>query len=163
MGYTLVSIGRLDQLGYSVTFADGTCTIRSPDDDVPKSQAGLYRVIHTGGDDSANAVETVTVMELHRRMGHISPTVARRFCEACVYAKATRKPVAKERAGERAKEFAAEVHTDVWGPAPVQTLHLLRQKSEAFTAYQQFEAWCRTQHGVAVKALHSDRGREYHS
>jgi len=204
VGYTLVSIGHLDQLGYSVTFADGTCTIRSPDDDVigrmPKSQAGLYRVIHTGGDDSANAVETVTVMELHRRMGHISPTVARclaenglvsglkfdllkdepTFCEACVYAKATRKPVAKEHAGERAEEFAAEVHTDVWGPAPVQTLggrryyitftddktrltylHLLRQKSEAFTAYQQFEAWCRTQHGVAVKALHSDRGGEY--
>jgi len=85
VGYTLVSIGCLDQLGYSVTFADGTCTIRSPDDDVigrvPKSQAGLYRVIHTGGDDSANAVETVTVMELHCRMGHISPNVAHRLAE----------------------------------------------------------------------------------
>ena len=204
VGYTLVSIGRLDQLGYSVTFADRTCTIRSPDDDVigrmPKSQAGLYCVIHTGENDSVNVVETITVMELHRRMGHISLNVARRltenglmsglkfdlskdkptFCEACVYAKATRKPVAKECAGEHAEEFAAEVHTDVWGPAPIQTLggrryyitftddktrltylHLLCQKSEAFTAYQQFEAWCHTQHGVAVKALHSDCGREY--
>ena len=32
------------------------------------------------------------------------------FCEACVYAKATRKPVAKERVGEHATEFGAEVH-----------------------------------------------------
>ena len=188
VGYTLVSIGRLDQLGYSITFGDGTCTICSPDDDVigrvPKTHAGLYHVIHTGADDGTNAaVETMTIMELHRRMGHILPIVARRlaenglvsslkfdllkdeptFCEACVYAKATRKPIAKERVGKRATEFGAEVHMDVWGPAPVETiggrryyitftddktrlmyLHLLRQKSKAFAAYQDFEAWCRT-------------------
>ena len=59
VGYTLVSIGCLDQLGYSITFGDGTCTIHSPDDDVigriPKTHAGLYHVIHTGADDGANA------------------------------------------------------------------------------------------------------------
>ena len=142
----------------------------------------------------------LTVMELHRRMGHISPIVARRlaenglvsglkfdlskdeptFCEACVYAKATRKPIAKERVGERAMEFGAKVHTDIWGPAPVETiggwryyitftddktrltyLHLLHQKSEAFAAYQDFKAWCRTQHNAVVKVLHSDRSGEY--
>ena len=147
VGYTLVLIGHLDQLGYSVTFGNGTCTICSPDDDVigqvPKTHTGLYHVINTGADDGANAaVETVTVMELHRRMGHISPTVTRHlaenglvsglkfdllkdeptFCEACVYAKATRKPIAKECVGERATEFGAEVHMDVWGPAPVETI-----------------------------------------
>ncbi|KIO08044.1 hypothetical protein M404DRAFT_78898, partial [Pisolithus tinctorius Marx 270] len=205
VGYTLVSIGRLDQLGYSVTFAEGTCTIRNPADDVvgriPKSKAGLYRVIHDDDCDSINAAaETITVMELHRRMGHISPSVTRclaekglvsglkfdlskdepTFCKACVYAKATRKPVAKERVGERAAEFAEEVHTDLWGPAPVETLggrryyitftddktrltyiHLLRQKSEAFMAYKEFEAACCTQHNARVKTLHSDRGGEY--
>ena len=147
VGYTLVSIGRLDQLGYSVTFGDGTCTICSPDDDgigrVPKTHAGLYHVIHTGADDGANAaVETVTIMELHCRMGHISPIFACHlaenglvsglkfdllkdeptFCEACVYVKATRKPVAKERVGERTMEFSAGVHMDVWGSAPVETI-----------------------------------------
>ena len=40
-------------------------------------------------------------------------------------------------------------------------LHLLRQKSEAFAAYQDFEAWCRTQHNAVVKVLHSDCGGEY--
>ncbi|KAG2343734.1 hypothetical protein BDR05DRAFT_837116, partial [Suillus weaverae] len=102
---------------------------------------GLYRVIHDA--ESANsATETITVMELHRRMGHISPAVARRlaengmvtgikvdlssgestFCESCVYTKATRKPVLKEKEGERAKDFAEEIHTDLWGPAPIPTL-----------------------------------------
>ena len=184
VGYTLVSIGYLDQLGYSVTFADGTCTIHSPNNDVvghvPKSHAGLYRVIHTGVCDGANAaVETVTVMELHQRMGHISPIVAHHlaenglvsglkfdlskdkptFCEACIYTKVTRKPIAKKRVGKHATEFDAEVHMDIWGPAPIKTigglhyyitfmdnkthlmyLHLLHQKSEAFAAYQDFEA-----------------------
>ena len=40
-------------------------------------------------------------------------------------------------------------------------LHLLRQKSEAFAACQDFEAWCRTQHNAVVKVLHSNRGGEY--
>jgi len=146
VGYTLVSIGRLDELGYSITFADGICTICDPADDVigqiPKSEQGLYHVIHEHNSGSANsAVETITVMELHRCMGHITPSVAyclaenglvsgvkvdlssgeKVFCKLCVYAKATRKPIAKERQGEQAKEFAGEVHTDLWGPAPVET------------------------------------------
>jgi hypothetical protein len=147
VGYTLVSIGRLDELGYSITFADGTCTIRDPSDDivgrVARSERGLYRVVHERNPESSNsAVETVTVMELHRRMGHIAPSAARKlaenglvsglkvdlssgertYCESCVYAKATRKPIAKAREGERAKDFAGEVHTDLWGPTPVATL-----------------------------------------
>jgi hypothetical protein len=47
VGYTLVSIGRLDDLGYSTTFADGTCTIHDASENVigtiPKDVRGLYR------------------------------------------------------------------------------------------------------------------------
>ncbi|KAJ3740422.1 hypothetical protein DFH05DRAFT_1368738, partial [Lentinula detonsa] len=77
----------------------------------------------------------ITLDQLHRRMGHISPKVAQMmvkngfatgvkldglgpqdiFCESCVYAKATRKPIAKERKGENwATSFSEEVHTDLW-------------------------------------------------
>lgn len=82
VGYTLVSIGRLDDLGYSTTFADGTCTIHDASENVigtiPKDARGLYRVDH--GPDSVHAAdETITVMELHRRMGHIAPSTARRL------------------------------------------------------------------------------------
>jgi hypothetical protein len=87
-------------------------------------------------------METVSRMELHRQMGHIAPSAAQRlaenglvsgikvdlssgeptFCKSCIYAKATQKPMKKVREGEQASEFAEEVHTDLWGPAPVATL-----------------------------------------
>ncbi|THH06822.1 hypothetical protein EW146_g9493 [Bondarzewia mesenterica] len=147
VGYTLVSIGWLDELGYSTTFANGQCTITDPDGEkvgtVPRTQRGLYRVIHKDpsepGYEANAAVESLSVMELHRRMGHISPGVAKWlvmnsfvtgirldtssnepiFCESCVYAKAKRRPIAKTREGDCVAVFGGEVHTDIWGPAPV--------------------------------------------
>ncbi|KZV59038.1 hypothetical protein PENSPDRAFT_552745, partial [Peniophora sp. CONT] len=72
--------------------------------------------------------------QLHRRLGHISATTARKmvergyvtglslsdtddkqfFCESCAFAKATRAPVPNEREGERAKAYGDEIHSDVW-------------------------------------------------
>ena len=203
VGYTLVSIGHLDELGLSTTFAEGFCTIKGSDGEtigrIPRTSKGLYHVVHEH--ETANAAtEMVTVMELHRRYGHIAPSVARRlvenglvsglkfddtkdggtFCESCIYAKAMRKPIAKIREGEWSKEVGALAWSDVWGPAPVETLGgkryyvtftddhscltylcMLRQKSETFAAYQQFEAWLNQQLAVKVHMLHSDRGGEY--
>lgn len=206
VGYTLISMGKLDDHGFSATFADGKCTIRGPDGDpvgeVPKTKGGLYRVDRGGvEEEGVAAVETISLDQLHRRMGHISPKVARHmvtkgfvtgvkldneglqdiFCESCVYAKATRKPVAKERKeGSRAKKFGEEVHSDLWGPAPVQSLRgkryyisfiddssrytyleFLHRKNEAFRAYLEYEAWVKTTFDVPVKTLHSDNGGEY--
>ena len=86
-------------------------------------------------------METISLDQFHCPMGHIAPRTARKlvekgfitgikldessgtptFCAACVYAKATRKPVARVRKGEQAVNFAGEVHSDLWGPAPVAT------------------------------------------
>ncbi|KAK0183621.1 hypothetical protein F5146DRAFT_878921, partial [Armillaria mellea] len=44
------------------------------------------------------------------------------FFEACIYGKATRKPISKVWEGERATKIGGEVHSDLWGPAPVATL-----------------------------------------
>ena len=204
VGYTLVSIGRLDKCGYSTTFEGGKCTIRNGSGttigQIPQSGKGLYKLVRDDGESALAATEKLTLMELHRRMGHISPAIAKRlvenglvtgvrvdessgetvFCESCIYAKATRKPVAKEREGERASEFGGEVHSDLWGPSPVATLngrryyvtytddktrltyiYLLRQKSDTLASYKTFEAMCKTQHEAKVKILHSDRGGEY--
>ncbi|CAA7264972.1 unnamed protein product [Cyclocybe aegerita] len=184
VGYTLVSIGRLDEKGFSATFAHGKCVIRGPKGEevgeVAKNAKGLYHVEHD--DDTVNsAIETITLDQFHHRMGHISPEVARRlvsnkfvtgvrlttmstsgdpfFCESCIYAKATRKSVPKERARERASEFGGEVHSDLWGPVPVSTwgsrryyvtfiddktrlthLYLMRNKSDTFAKYREYEA-----------------------
>jgi hypothetical protein len=44
--------------------------------EVPKNQKGLYRIEHELG--SANAtIEALTLDQIHRRMGHISPLTSR--------------------------------------------------------------------------------------
>ena len=68
VGYTLVSIGHLDELRLLTTFAEGFCTIRGSDGEtigrIPHTSKGLYHVIHEH--ETANAMgETITVMELH--------------------------------------------------------------------------------------------------
>ncbi|KZT19808.1 hypothetical protein NEOLEDRAFT_1032083, partial [Neolentinus lepideus HHB14362 ss-1] len=66
IGYTLISVGRLDEAGYTLTFGDGKCEIRDEGGDIvgliPRSSKGL-------------------VAELHKWMGHISPDIARRLVE----------------------------------------------------------------------------------
>jgi hypothetical protein len=101
-------------------------------------------------------------------------------CEACIQAKLTCKPVKVEQEGERAKSFGEEIHSDIWGPACVQslggrkyyisytndathwtTVYLLRLKGEAFESYKSFTAWVKTQLGITIGCLHCDRGGEY--
>jgi len=38
---------------------------------------------------------------------------------------------------------------------------LLKSKDKAFSAYKEFEVWCKTQLGKKIKILHSDHGGEY--
>ena len=50
VGYTLVSVGCLDDNGFLLTFAGGKCTISGPDGEhvgaVPKNGNGLYKIVH---------------------------------------------------------------------------------------------------------------------
>ena len=79
IGYTLVSIGKLDVLGYCVSFHDGQCTVHTPADTVlgqiPKSVRGLYCVdmtqslpvdnLDNSDGTAAAAVPQLMVMDLH--------------------------------------------------------------------------------------------------
>jgi len=143
VAYTLVSIGRLDKEGFTTQFGHGKCVIWGSDGEkigeVQRTARKAYKVEHEMG--MANvAEETLTIDELHRRMGHASIQVIRDlvkhgmvtgvrleyspvgkpfFCESCVYGKATRKSVPKIREGERATVFGGEIHSDLWGKSPV--------------------------------------------
>ena len=105
-----------------------------------------------------------------------------RTCESCEYAKATRKPIRKERREPRAELFGDEIHSDVWGPLRMPMIRkkeyyasftdnatrytrisLLGGKDDTFDAYRECEAWAETQHGVKIKCLRSDHGGEYTS
>jgi len=89
---------------------------------------------------AARPPTTLTINELHRRLGHVAHEAARKLmkdglvrgvkldessvasiCESCEWAKGTRKPIQKVRQRERASEIGEEVHSDLWGPAPVET------------------------------------------
>ena len=102
------------------------------------------------------------------------------LCDSCEYAKLTRKPIQKEHTAPPANAFGVEVHTDLWGPSPVPSIggrkyyvsftddysrytriSILRTKDETLAAYKAFAAWVKTQHGVCIKRLRSDRGGEY--
>ncbi|KIK32347.1 hypothetical protein CY34DRAFT_101686, partial [Suillus luteus UH-Slu-Lm8-n1] len=43
------------------------------------------------------------------------------FCETCVKAKITRQPF-PDQSNSRASQYGERIHTDVWGPAKVQSL-----------------------------------------
>ena len=68
VGYTLISVGRLNDNGFSMTFSGGKCTISGPDGacvgTVPKDGNRLYKVAHEP--DAANAaIEMLTLDQFH--------------------------------------------------------------------------------------------------
>jgi len=86
-----------------------------------------------------------------------------------------RKAIQREREDDRAKSIGDEIHLDVWGPAPVETInhmeymvtftddcsrdtevYFMKKKDEVFDNYVNYEAWLKTQHGAQIKKLRSD-------
>lgn len=143
VSYMLVSLGALDSLGYCIAISGGHLDIQSSTGNhvahIARMVCGLYQVAHEG--EGGYAVEIVSVMELHRRMGHITPKAAQKLveaglvtglaldpnsqeehCEVCLYARATRKPVPKVQVSPQAKQYGDEIHTDIGGPTRVATL-----------------------------------------
>jgi transposase InsO family protein len=205
MAVTLVSISRIAAAGSTVIFAGDACRIYDRERRVIgriKVKGGLYRVYATrplGGEYAGKTKEVLSLDELHRRLGHVSHERAKllvekglvegieldvdsksTICESCEWAKGERKAMAKIRERPRTSAVGDEVHSDLWGPAPVEsighkryyvsftddysrysTVYFLHAKSEAYTAYQYYEAWLKTQHDVRIKTLRSDRGGEY--
>ena len=65
--YTLISVGRLDDLGYTVKFAHGVCSISPPDGEwiaqILKDEKGLYRI--TCEPEDAATAEVLTLDQFH--------------------------------------------------------------------------------------------------
>ena len=207
MGITLISISKLDVAGFAALFRDKCCQIfsekRKKLGEVPLTK-GLYclksaRKPFVG---LTKASDTLTMAEIHSRLGHLAPEAIRKMlkdrtitgitlddthatmgtCDSCEYAKTTCKPIGKLCDPPRCEKLSDEIHTDLWGPSPVQTsahsryyvsftddftrftkLYLLKLKSDTFDSYQAYEAWLSTQHDMKIKCLRLDRGGEYMS
>ena len=94
--------------------------------------------------ENANIVDAddaILIDDLHRTLGHRSHDRAKFLvteglvegvnleaesvpttCESCAWAKTTRKKVTKEREGERCAAVGDEIHSDLWGPSPVESI-----------------------------------------
>jgi len=79
VGYTLISISKLDNLEYSLLFGDRKCTIHAPNGNVVgevlKAKSGLYRIVHEVNSAQA-AMEMVSLNRFHHCIGHIVPETA---------------------------------------------------------------------------------------
>ena len=138
--------------------------------------------------------ELLTIDELHRRLGHASHDYIREllkrglvtgveldedskptFCESCEWGKKHRKPIQREREDPKSKAVGDEIHSDLWGKAPVKTIngreyavsftdgygshsrtYLMRSKDETLDQYKAYEAWLKTQFSIVIKTFHSD-------
>ncbi|KAJ3473654.1 hypothetical protein NLI96_g12893 [Meripilus lineatus] len=204
MPLSLVSASRIAKSGHSITLKGDRAEVTDNSGRLvfqATERNGLYPISGTVAEVACAALHEVSIDEAHRLLGHISHPVARRlitselvtgikldsksipsFCTGCAQGKQTREPFPQERSSERAKAYGDLIHTDVWGPAPTESLghksyyvtftddhsrettcYLMRNKSEAFEKYKVFEAWVETQKGQRVRALRSDRGGEYMS
>ena len=99
-------------------------------------------------------------------------------CESCLLGKMAKTPFTGH--GERAKDLLELIHTDVCGPMSIHArgnyqyfitftddfsrygyVYLMNHKSESFEKFKEFQNEVQNQLDKKVKALRSDRGREY--
>lgn len=194
--HALISVSCAAHVGLRVQFEKDSCCVLSSSGQtmfiVPEQQ-GLYPLLPTSGLSSiarthALAATTgLTLHELHHRMEHAYTPALKKmvqddvvvgvhlknmdlvFCEICAKAKQPREPFLQLRSSPAVKSYGVQVHTDVWGKAPVKTLvgkeyyilflddhsdeavvMLMSRKSDAFARYHAYIAWTKTQCGVVV-------------
>ena len=194
MGLTLVSVRKITAASYKVIFRGMTCRIYDSREKIIgqiNARNGLYHVDHEATVNIAmagEAREILTLEELHKQMGHIAPATIKKMvsdktikgvevdlttpiqhCASCEYGKATRKPIKKFQETPRAPKFGDKMHSDVWGPSPVQTLghkeyyvsftddhtrwthlKLLASKIEVFKAYRNYETWAKLHFSISA-------------
>src|SRR5271168_2200857 len=153
----------------------------------------------SGGEYAGKGKEVLSIDELHHRLGHVAHERAKllirkglvegveldmesrpTICESCEWAKSERKAIRKVRDEKRTGGIGEEIHSDLWGPAPVESInhkhyyvsftddysrymnvYFLHTKDKTFNAYQTYEAWLSNQYEAKIKSLRSDRGGEY--
>ena len=147
MAFTLISISRLNKARFSVTFNNGMCTVKNPQNKmiaiIPHSD-GLYKIMAQTDKNTiemANTTSTkMSISDAHQKLGHIAHSAIQHaiskglitgieidskskpdFCEACAKAKLVCQPFPKE-SKTRAEHFGERVHWDLWGPASVKSL-----------------------------------------
>lgn len=138
---TLISVGALTCDGYQIHIKDEKFVLRNAAGSfVTTAQRSKNMLYPLHGDRQLVALADVpvTLMELHARLGHVSPQATRHMvahghiigvkltnntkkdCKSCEYGKMTRAPVAKQRSSGLAEAFGDIIYSDVW-MSPIQS------------------------------------------
>ncbi|KAJ4736375.1 Transposon Ty1-NL2 Gag-Pol polyprotein [Rhynchospora pubera] len=192
----LISVGQLDKEGFRIIFGEGSWKIVKEALVVARgTKTSTLYLINSSVPLVAVAGAKADPNLWHKRLGHMSdkgmkvlaskellPTmksVEIDFCEDCVFGK--QKRVSFSKVGRERKEKKLElVHTDVWGPAPVQShsgslyyvtfiddstrkvwVYFLKHKSDVFGVFKKWKAEVENESGCKLKSLRSDNGGEY--
>ena len=171
----LISIGQLDDEGYTTTFGDGAWKVSKGAMVVARGNKTGTLYMTTSCRDMVAVVDSTAKTELwHNRLGRMSEnglkmlvkdgmipelkTMERHSCESCILGK--QKRVSFTNASKELKAEKLElVHTDVRGPAPVPSL--LKNKSDVFATFKTWKAMVELETSSKVKCLKSDNGGEY--
>ena len=207
--FSLLSVSRMTEVGMNVGFGNGKCIVKRGATVVATATlvGELYVLDIVSDIGSAHAA---TLQTWHERFAHVhSQGIASMIrdnvvsgvkllgneankinstnndcmsekCSACVYGKATRSVIPKERSSRRAYFCLDLVHSDVCGPLEVQSIggakyfitfiddhsnwsvvYPMHHKSEAFERYKMFAQLAQTHTGRKIKVLRTDRGGEY--
>ncbi|KAH9767170.1 hypothetical protein KPL71_011175 [Citrus sinensis] len=194
----LISIGMRDQTGCVIKAENGTLKVIRGSIVIMKGtkQNGLY-VLNghtTVGEASVTEKSEDKAKLWHLRLGHMSERGLKElkkkgvfgsdklsslgFCEDCILGKASR--LKFESAVHSTKERLAYIHSDLWGPAQVDSLggcryflsliddysrmvwvYVLKTKDEVLERFKRWKILVETQTSLKVKALRTDNGMEF--
>ena len=141
-------------------------------------------------------IKSGSLFDLHKLLGHVNYATIKEMlrrgdiefkltnniekeCLCCIKAKAQRQPIQKM--GTRNSTKVGDLtHTDVWGPAPVNSIGsmkwfvlfiddfskfiivvFLKQKSDVLNAFKEYHKRMKVQFGIDLKVVRSDGGGEY--
>ncbi|RVW79759.1 Retrovirus-related Pol polyprotein from transposon TNT 1-94 [Vitis vinifera] len=202
----LISVGTLDKNGYTFSGSGGVLRVSKGALVVMKGrlQHGIYTlmgssVLGTAAVSSSMAIDSVekkdNCTELwHRRLGHMSEkglsilskqglisgaeTGKLKFCETCVMGKQRR--VKFSRGSHTTNEVLEYIHSDLWGPSPVEShsgcryyvtfiddfsrkvwVYFLKAKDEVFGKFKEWKTMVEKRTGKVVKTLRTDNGLEF--
>lgn len=194
--FNLLSVSKLTKsYNCSITFFPGSCVFQ---DLTTKKEIGRGHVsggLHVFNETSSRSIAcsgVVSPLQIHCRLGHPSLASLKKLvpslhhleslnCESCQFGKHHHVSY-PPRVNKRSAHHFDLVHSDVWGPCPVDSklgfryfvtfvddysrvtwLYLMKSRSELFSIFVSFVTKIQTQFRITLKTLRSDNAKEYFS
>lgn len=187
----LLSVGRIEELGFSVVFDNGRAEVRERNGALILTANRRGRLYPVNEKRSASKLsKTLDASLLHRRLGHLNLEAVRhtfggaqskkdKICSICLLGKLKRKSFPNTVATSQAKSPLDLVHSDVGSVTPTSkggskyfvtfiddhtrytVVYPMKKKSDVLEKFVLYKRMVENFHGSTIKTLRSDNGGEY--